>query len=49
MMGPCCTWDCCGPGSFCCANAKPHKHLEDGRVVFDERPPKEPDPVKRDD
>lgn len=25
--GPaCCTNDCCGPGSYCCARAKPHTH-----------------------
>ena len=22
----CCTNDCCGPGSYCCAHANPHTH-----------------------
>ena len=27
MFGPCCTGgDCCGPGSYCCANTGPHTH-----------------------
>ncbi len=28
-FGPCCTnGDCCGPGSYCCANTGPHTHSE---------------------
>ncbi|QGJ92153.1 thymidylate synthase [Gordonia phage Lauer] len=34
MDGPvCCTDDCCGPGSYCCARANPHSHDKDGNWV----------------
>ncbi|QXN73616.1 thymidylate synthase [Gordonia phage AikoCarson] len=34
MDGPvCCTGDCCGPGSYCCARANPHSHDKDGNWV----------------
>jgi hypothetical protein len=30
----CCVNDCCGPGSYCCSNASPHTHDEQGGAVF---------------
>lgn len=33
-FGPCCTGgDCCGPGSYCCANTGPHNHDEEFPAV----------------
>ena len=33
-FGPCHTDDCCGAGSYCCANANRHTHADGGRPVF---------------
>lgn len=38
MFGPCCTGTCCGPGSYCCANAGPHDH-DDEPAHTEQEPP----------
>jgi hypothetical protein len=33
----CCTDNCCGPGSWCCARANPHDHDEEGNILAEEK------------